>query len=103
MSRCDMRRGNKKTETLWVKVNPEGIFMWLKFSTIITGEADANFYGQFPHTCTPTPPNLPQQNVKFLHVVLLYRTGRKDEKRNKRRKENMKVSTVNTKDEGLSA
>lgn len=79
--------------------------MWLKFSTIITGEADANFYGQFPHTCTHTHthPNIPKQKIKFLHVVLLYRTGRKDEKRNKRRKENMKVSTVNTKDEALSA
>ena len=28
--------------------------MWLKFSIIITGEADANFYSQFPHTRTHT-------------------------------------------------
>ena len=79
-------RNKKKTETACIKENSEGIFMWLKFSTIITREANANFYGQFPHTCTHTHThththtNIPKQKIKFLHFVLLYRTGRKDEK-----------------------
>ena len=100
-----MRIGNKKTETACVKENSEGIFMWLKFSTIITREADANVYGQFPHTCTHTHTHTPiYQNKKLNSYILFYSTELEGKmKRNKRRKETMKVRTVDTKDEALSA
>ena len=98
-------RNKKKTETACIKENSEGIFMWLKFSTIITREANANFYGQFPHTCTHTHTHTPiYQNKKLNSYILFYSTELEGKmKRKKGRKENMKVSTVDTKDEALSA